>query len=283
MMKNNLLTRAAIALYPAAWRARYADEVIDLLAESGTGKHAVASLIANAPAAWLLPARHLYDRPARMRASLATVAMAWTALVGLALVFAQLTQAQGISPPGSGRAMYVLFDVAFAASVLIVGAGGLPLWLVMARRARRDRSVRDLAYLSTPVVVPLCYLLAVIVLAAVVRGPDGIAAWWFGAVVGAGFVAGGLAAAGPVRVLHKMRPRGPAVRLAALAAGAATATMVTATAASAVVAIWMYAPQHSIRPGYTALLGVYLLLSLAAAATAVTSSARGVKAARSVA
>jgi hypothetical protein len=45
--------------------------------------------------AWIWPPRHLYDGPARMRASLSTGLMAWSFLIGLGLVFAQLTQFQG--------------------------------------------------------------------------------------------------------------------------------------------------------------------------------------------
>ena len=104
---TSFLARAALALYPAAWRARYGDEVRALLDDSGAGPRAIASLAWRALPAWIWPPRHLYGRQARMRASLATVLVAWTALTGLALVFAQLTQAQGLGRPAirscSGR------------------------------------------------------------------------------------------------------------------------------------------------------------------------------------
>ena len=61
------LARAALALYPPSWRARYGDEVLALLEESGGGPAAVASLAWRALPAWFCPARHLHDRPARMR------------------------------------------------------------------------------------------------------------------------------------------------------------------------------------------------------------------------
>jgi hypothetical protein len=60
-------------LYPPAWRARYRDEVRALLDDSGAGLRSAASLAWRAVPAWVRPPRHLHDRPARMRASLATV------------------------------------------------------------------------------------------------------------------------------------------------------------------------------------------------------------------
>ena len=94
------LARAALALYPPSWRARYGDEVQALLDESGGGPRAVASVAWRALPAWIWPPAHLHDRPARMRASLATGLMSWSFLTGLGLVFAQLTQFQGFRPPG---------------------------------------------------------------------------------------------------------------------------------------------------------------------------------------
>jgi hypothetical protein len=72
-----IMARAALALYPPSWRARYGDEVHALLDESGGGVRAVASVAWNALPAWIWPPRHLYDQRARMRASLATGLMAW--------------------------------------------------------------------------------------------------------------------------------------------------------------------------------------------------------------
>ena len=168
---TSFLAGAALALYPAAWRARYGDEVRALLDDSGAGPRAIASLAWRALPAWIWPPRHLYDRPARMRASLATVLVAWTALTGLALVFAQLTQAQGLRPASHPVVQwsYWIFDGAFLVSVLAVAAGGLPLWLLMMRSARREHRPRDLAYLLSPVVAPAIYLAAVSVTVSLIR------------------------------------------------------------------------------------------------------------------
>ena len=116
--------RAALALYPPSWRARYGDEVHALLDESGGGARAVASVAWRALPAWIWPPRHLYDGPARMRASLSTGLMAWSFLTGLGLVFAQLTQFQGYKPNGRPVivASYLVFDAALALSVLAAAA-----------------------------------------------------------------------------------------------------------------------------------------------------------------
>src|SRR5690349_24265985 len=139
-MKTGALARAAVAVYPPAWRARYGDEVRSLI-DDGTGDlraggrlRDAGSLAWHGVLAWLHPAGHLHDRPARMRASLGTVLVAWAMLAGLGLVFGQLTQAQPSLQDATTAAhpavrwAYLIFDVAAAVSVLAVTAGGLPLW-----------------------------------------------------------------------------------------------------------------------------------------------------------
>ena len=71
-MRTKPLARAALALYPPSWRARYGDEVHALLEQTGGGSGAAASLAWRALPAWIWPPAHLHDRPARMRSSLAT-------------------------------------------------------------------------------------------------------------------------------------------------------------------------------------------------------------------
>src|ERR1017187_6586237 len=136
-----LLCRAALAAYPPSWRARYADEVRALLDDSGASPAAVARLARRAG-----PSGALCRRPSRMRASLAAVLMAGSMLIGLGLVFAQLPQLQGFRPaqhPVIGWC-YAVFDAAFALSLLVAAAGGLPLWLLMLRRACREVRPRDM-------------------------------------------------------------------------------------------------------------------------------------------
>jgi hypothetical protein len=278
-----LLARAVVALYPPAWRARYRQEALELLCDLDYGMRAAASMAWRAVPAWLWPPQHLHDRAGRMRASLATTLVAWSMLAGLGLVFEQLTQQQPILPPGHAIIgwSYAVFDVAFVLSGLILAAGSLPLWLLLLRRARRERSTRDTVYLLLPALAPAAFLGGVITLARFISGPDGFGPWWFLAVTMAGFAAVTTAAAGPGRALRRLRPRGPAVRLAAIASAVATATMVLAGAASVIagtgLSVWArgFAGYHQAGP-----IGGYLALVTIAGTVAAVSAGRGARAAR---
>jgi hypothetical protein len=276
------LARAALALYPPAWRARYGDEVLALLDDSGGGPAAVASLAWHALPAWFCPPRHLHDRPARMRASLATALMSWSMLTGLGLVFAQLTQLQGLAPaaaPQIGWA-YAVFDVTLVISALIAGLGGLPLWLLMLRRAWPEQRTRDTVYLLLPVIAPVTYLAGLIVTARLVGGASGVSPGWFGVITLAGFAAAATAAAGPGLALRRLQPRGPALRLAATAAGVSAGVMAVAAVAIviAVTSLDLWARQFA---GYHdgTLSGIYLALVVATATVTTVSATRGTRAA----
>ena len=176
---GTLLARAALALYPPSWRARYENEDPGaprrLLRRPGRrGQPRLAGALGLDPPA-------LHDRPARMRSSLATALMAWSMLTGLGLVFAQLTQLQGFTALGHPvfRWAYAVFDVSLALSVLVAGFGGLPLWLLMMRRAWRERRPRDMVYLLLPLIAPAGWLLALIVTIRLLNhGPNGFGPWW---------------------------------------------------------------------------------------------------------
>jgi hypothetical protein len=236
------LARAALGLYPPAWRARYGAEVCALIEQSGGGPRTVLSLAGHALPAWIWPPRQLHDKPTRMRASLSTLLLAGGILTGLGLVFAQLTQLQGYGVPDHPvvGVAYRVFDITLAASVLIAGVGALPLCLLMLRRAVREHRARALAWLLAPVVVPGAFVLLLLAAGALAGGPDGVGTWWFLALTGAGFAAAAVSALGPGLALRSLRPRGPALRLATIAACLAAATLVAAAAASAVAVIGLY-------------------------------------------
>ena len=114
-----------------------------------------------------------------------------------------------------------------------------------------------------------------------VGGADGVSPW---------LVRGGLSV-GPVRdgryrrgrpglALRRLQPRGPALRLAAVAAGVAAAAMAVAAVAVivAVISLCLWARGFV---GYHsgAVPGVYLALVVAAAAVTTVSAARGARAA----
>lgn len=278
-----LLARAVVALYPPAWRARYRQEALELLCDLGYGMAAAASMAWRSVPAWLWPPRHLHDRAGRIRASLATTLVAWSMLAGLGLVFEQLTQQQPILPTGHAVIgwSYGIFDAAFLLSGLILAAGGLPLWLLALRRARRQRSTRDTVYLLLPALAPAAFLGGLVTLAAFISNPGGIGPRWFLAVTLAGFAAAATAAAGPGLAVRRLRPRGPAVRLAVIASAVATATMLLASAASVIagagLSMWArgFAGYHQAAP-----IGGYLALVMAAGTVAAVSARRGARAAR---
>ena len=200
-----LLSRAALALYPPSWRARYADEVRALLDDSGGGLPAAASVAWRAVPAWICPPRHLHDGPGRMRSSLATALVAWSMLTGLGLIFAQLTQFQG-----------------FTCRVIRRSAGPMPSstlhWLsrcwspgsagcrcgCCAAPGLAQRRPREAVYLLLPLIVPAVYLIALIVTVRLVGGAGGVSPWWFVVVCLAGFAAAATAAAGPGLALRRL-------------------------------------------------------------------------------
>ena len=295
---RGILVRAALGLYPPAWRARYGDEVRALLDDSGGGTRAAASLAWHAAPAWAWPPRHLQDGSGRMRSSLATTGIALALLAGLGAVFVQLTQAQG-STQGTTLAQYPViqwsywaFDGCLVVSALAAAVGGIPLWLLMLRTAQRRR---ERAWLLSPVVVPAVFLAAAFAIGSTVGrsgllvmpgrsesvtdlANGGIGPRWFLALVILGFAAAALSAAGPALALRSLRPEGPAVVLAARAAMLAAVTMGLACAASVVAAVGLYlwAPAYA---GYheTWPLAVYLPAVLLAVAVAVVSAARGIR------
>jgi hypothetical protein len=298
---EGVLVRAALSLYPPAWRARYGAEVRALLEDSGGDARAAASLAWHAVPAWAWQPRHLHDGSERKRSSLATAGIAWALLAGLGAVFVQLAQAQG-SSQGTTLAehpviqwSYWAFDGCLVVSALSVAVGGVPLWLLMLRTARRRR---EMAWLLAPVVVPAVFLMAAFAIGSLVGRPGppvvpwrpgsvadlangGVGPRWFLALVVPGFAAAALSAAGPALALRRLRPEGPAVVLAARAAVLAAVTMGLACAASVVAAVGLYlwAPPYA---GYheSWQLAVYLPAVLLAAAVAVVSAARGIRAAR---
>jgi hypothetical protein len=236
------LARAVLGLYPPSWRARYGGEVCALIEQAGSGYRTMLSLAWHALPAWICPPRQLHDKPARMRASLATLLLSGAMLTGLGLVSAQLTQFQGDRLPGHPviGVAYGVFDAALAAAALIAGAGALPLWLLMLRRALRERRSRVIAWLVLPAAAPCAFLLALLAAGRLVGSAEGVGHWWFLVLTATGFGAAAASALGPGLALRSLRPRGPALRLATAAAGLAAAALVVAASASAVAVIGLY-------------------------------------------
>jgi hypothetical protein len=192
------------------------------------------------------------------------------------------TQFQGLTAPGHPevRWAYAVFDVSLVLSALVAGFGGLPLWLLMLCRDGREHRLRDLVYLLLPLIAPAAYLAALIVTIRLVGGPQGVSPWWFLVVTLAGFAAAATAAAGPGLALRRLQPRGPALRLAAAAAGLAAAVMAVAAVAIVVAVIGLCLwERHFAGYHHGTIPGAYLALVVAATAVTTVSAARGTRAA----
>ena len=165
-------------------------------------------------------------------------ALGWVALLAQP-TWSIATQFQGLTAPGHPevRWAYAVFDVSLVLSALVAGFGGLPLWLLMLCRDGREHRLRDLVYLLLPLIAPAAYLAALIVTIRLVGGTLRVSPWWFLVVTLAGFAAAATAAAGPGLALRRLQPRGPALRLAAAAAGLAAAVMAVAAVAIVVAVI----------------------------------------------
>ena len=99
----------------------------------------------------------------------------------------------------------------------------------------------------------------------------------------AGFAAAAIAAAGPGLALRRLQPRGPALRLAAAAAGLSAAVMAVAAVAIvvAVTSLSLWArPFAGYHDGIVS--GIYLALVVIAATVTTVSAARGTRAALAV-
>ena len=103
---------------------------------------------------------------------------------------------------------------------------------------------------------------------------------WFGVITLAGFAAAATAAAGPGLALRRLQPRGPALRLAATAAGVSAGVMAVAAIAIviAVTSLDLWARQFA---GYhhAMVSGIYLALVVATATVTTVSATRGTRAA----
>lgn len=278
--------RSLIALYPPAWRDRYREEMLALLADSALTPPAVADLLRGAAAAWLRPAAHLHDPDARRRASLGTILCAYIALAAGALLYGQLNEQQGLGPvtpahPLTARS-YQIYVIAAHASVALLVLTAAPLWLHLAARAVRTRNGRDLLLLSAPASAPTAFLALLVTVSHLVRGSHGgVGPDWFLSLALLGLAAGAVTAGAPILALRRAAATGRRLRIALLGAISAGALMAIAAAASVTNAIALQrwaepsSPLRTDPPALAAYAGVMLL----AVCTAGLGATRALRAA----
>jgi hypothetical protein len=174
---------------------------------------------------------------------------------------------------------YAVIDAAVAVSALSAAAGGVPLWLLMLRRARREHQQRDIFYLLLPVIAPGSYMAALLLATRLTPHPNGFSGLLFLGVTVGGFGAAAVACAGPILAMARLRPRGPAVHVAARCTGVAAASIVIAAAASGIAAIGLglwardFAAYHQ-----AAQVGGYLAVVAIGIVVATVGATRGLRA-----
>ncbi len=276
--------RALVRLAAPSWRGRYEPEFVALLEDTPAGLRRTVDVARGVARSWAAPSPHLFaDRATRLRASLATLLWAWTALVGAELILAQLREdpaREATDRQYSGATvLYRLYELAAGAGVLVLLAGCAPLAWLMVRTARRARR-RDLSLLmASPAFAVLGFAVVLFaVVAFVPRSPVpgvGVGAWVL-AIIAAGIAAGVSCAAGPTQVLRRLRPGGPALRVATLTASAGALLCAIAGLAAAGYLIVLALGSAPVSVAAAAFLVPFSVWVLGAAAVVLVSGARAV-------
>ncbi|HVC07934.1 MAG TPA: hypothetical protein VND98_10160 [Solirubrobacterales bacterium] len=234
------LAAAALALYPLAFRRRYAEEMKALLEEAPVRALTVLDLLRGALAAHLRPGdgpQGVVGVEDRLRASLSGVLACWIAFAAAGFAFYKTTEDAPFARAASahlalGASHLVVQALAGAVSLAIL-AGGLPVALAAMKQARHRRSLRAPIGVALGAVGLVCVLTGALVLLA--HTPHGVHPTAPGR---AGFAVWGLAvlAAGVAFALAARRALfATSVSRARLLIALATATL--ASAAMAVIAL----------------------------------------------
>lgn len=292
------LGRLALQLYPLAFRRRYGDEMLTLLADTEPGPRAIIDLLRGALVAHLRPPAGLTDAldPAdRLRASASGVLACWVAFAAAGFGFYKTTEdapftAAGHAHPVLGAAHLAIQALAVLGSAAVV-AGALPLVLAALRRARRDRDLRALVITPPLTVAAFAVLTGLLVwLAHAHHGQRATSAdrAVFVAWELAGLAVGAVCVVASRRALFAIRP-GRGGLLGALAGGTlATAAMAAMALATVLYAIALPAdapklagaPNGPLGTTSTAVsLAVQLVVMALAASLATVTTRRGWRAA----
>jgi hypothetical protein len=254
------LAALLVGLYPEAWRARYRDEMLALLADDPPRVRGLLSLVRGAAEAHVRPRASFAAAPeARMRLSLGALFTCWLLLSVAGSAFAKVTENIPYRTPFDGSQEQLL--IALAHSTVIAGAllgaaavavGGLPLLWLALRRAARAGEWRLRLLLSLPALASatLIGLAAALYALAPARGGGFPAAWVASVMVplSLGILAWLACCWVATRgVLARVQPPAAALRRAAAGGVALALAMCIVAAAFAVytLALWRQAPSLS--------------------------------------
>jgi hypothetical protein len=254
------LATLLVGLYPEAWRARYREEMLALLADDPPDARGLASLVRGAIDAHVRPRSCFAAAPeARVRLSVGTLLACWLLVSIAGGAFAQVTENIPYTTPFDGSQHHILIGLAHTAVIAgallgaaAVAVGGLPLvWLAL-RRAARPGEVRLRLLLALPplATAALIGLAAAVFAIGPARG-EGFPVTWVASVmapVSLGALAWvaccWLATRG---VLARLQAPASALRRAAAAAAVLAIAMciVTAGFAAYTLSLWRQAPNLS--------------------------------------
>lgn len=296
---NRRLQKAALALYPFAFRRRYGDEMLALVEDSAAGPRTTFDLLRGALFAHARPATGIataLSSEDRLRATASGVLMCWIAFAAAGFGFYKTTEDHPFSKVGDahlaiGGTHVVIQILAVFASIAVV-AGALPLVVAALRQSRRARAVRKATGLAVGSVALFAIAtMALVVLAHSARSISHTAAGVaFAAWILVGLLSGGVCALAARNGLFTIR-----VRRRGLVAALACGTLVSAAMALIAVATALYVAALTVDASTLAAegngpfgalsvavsIGFQLIVMLAAAFLAAVSTRRGWAALRS--
>ncbi len=288
--------RAALALYPLAWRRRYGEELAGLVEESPPSLAGIADLLRGAVDAHLHPGGLQAPAAERMRNTVAATFCCWIVFVVAGAGFAKLTEDHSYGRAESAHPLLADARTAIAAlalfSAIAVALAGAPLIFTALREAWTERR-RDLVWaVLTPPIATAGFVIvsAPLIWLANERMPDHSAlnVLVFCALAAAGLIAAAACGLGSRAALLRSHPSRSSLRIGVLGAFAVSAAMATVA-----VGVSLYtATLVDDAPGLassasgpfsidtTLLLALNALTMAAATALAAISTWRGLRAAR---
>jgi hypothetical protein len=287
------LAKAALALYPVAFRRRYGDELLALVEDSPPSSRTTFDLLRGALVAHARPPAGIaatLSSEDRLRATSSGVLACWIAFAAAGFGFYKTTEDHPFSKAGDahlalGGTHMAIQILAVLASIAVL-AGALPLTVAALRQSRRARAVRR----ATGLAVGAAALFAISTVALVVFATsakslsDTAAGVALSAWILIGLLSGGVCAFAARSGLFATRVRRQGL-LAALACG----TLVTVAMALMALATALYVGALAVNasslagqdngpfgvPSVGISIGIQLVVMLGAASLATVSTRRG--------
>lgn len=287
------LARAALALYPVAFRRRYGDEMLALVEDSPASSRTTFDLLRGALVAHARPPAGIsatLSSEDRLRATSSGVLACWIAFAAAGFGFYKTTEDHPFSNAGDvhlalGGAHVAIQTLAVLASIAVL-AGALPLIVAAARQSRRARAVRRAAGLAVGALAIFAIsTVALVVFANSAKSLSNSAAGLaFSAWMLVGLLSGGVCAFAARSGLFATR-----VRRQGLVAALACGTLVTVAMALMALATALYIVALAVNasslaaedngpfgvPSVGISIGIQLLVMLTAASLAAISTRRG--------